>query len=220
MLRNLFKRLKQEPEPTQLHLEVGSEVRTQLELSLSDVLKELDCSKVPQPESPLTPLLIAARWISRDLYGEQMPAIAADLLEAGFDGPALVRLAGETEIRSSADAEPLVGKMFQELGVPWPLSDTPAKLIATRQIAKEVVARKRDLYRAASHIEMVLWNWRPATKDLEFLFALNDEYSWDAEYQRYLPTIMRDHIEVFVRLACLTDEQIAIETEAASKVSN
>lgn len=144
-----------------------------------------------------------------------MPALAADLLEAGYDTPSLVRLAGEMQIQSNADAEPFVIKAFQELGVPWPLSEVQAKLITTRQIAREVIAGRQDLYRAASHLEVVLWGWRPATEDLEFLFVLNDELSWDQEHQRYVPAILQDQLETFARLASLTDEQIALESERA-----
>jgi hypothetical protein len=46
-----------------------------------------------------------------------MPRVAADLLEAGFDTPATRRLAGETQINNSADAQPLVSRMFSELGI-------------------------------------------------------------------------------------------------------
>lgn len=219
MLRRLLKLLNAQSEPLSLHLEIASPERTQLlDGTSTKAFKELDRSNVPPPDPPLTPLLLAARWISHDLYGEQMPALAADLLEAGFDTPALVRLAGEMQIRSNADAEPLVNKAFQELGVPWPLSEVQAKLITTRQIAREVTAGKQDPYRAASHLELVLWNWHPATPDLEFLFVLNDELSWDSEYQRYIPAILQDQFETFARLACLSDEQIATESERAGKV--
>lgn len=216
MLRRLLKFFNAQSEPLSLHLEIASPERTQLlhETSLK-VLKELDCANVPSPDPPLTPLLLAARWISHDLYGEQMPALAADLLEAGYDTPALVRLAGEMQIQSNADAEPFVVKAFQELGVPWPLSEVHAKLITTRQIAREVVAGRRDPYRAASRLEVVLWNWHPITEDLEFLFVVNDELSWDPEHQRYVPTILQDQLETFIRLACLTDEQIAFESQRA-----
>lgn len=58
----------------------------------------------------------------------------------------------------------------------------------------------------------------PLTADLEFLFILNDELSWDPEYQRYIPAILSDQLVTFARLACLTDEQIALESEKAEKM--
>jgi hypothetical protein len=89
---------------------------------------------VPPPENSLSPSILAARWLSHDLYGEDMPAIAADLLERGFDSPSLRRLAGEMRITHSADVDPLVGATFRELGGTWPASEKDAKLIASRQL--------------------------------------------------------------------------------------
>jgi hypothetical protein len=216
MLRNLLKLLNAHSEPLSLHLELALPAITQHPKEApSKTLRELDYSNVPPPDPSLTPILLAARWVSHDLHGEDMPAIAADLLEAGYDTPALIRLAGAMQIQSNADAEPLVSKAFQELGVPWPLSEVQAGLITTRHIAREVVAGKQDPYHAASHLEIVLWNRHPVTADLEFLFMLNDEFSWDSEHQRYVPAILQDQLETFIRLACLTDEQIALESNNA-----
>jgi hypothetical protein len=218
MLRNFFNLLNTRSELLSLHLELGSPTMTQpLKEASSKVMRELDRSNIPSPDPSLTPILIAARWISHDLSNEDMPGIAADLLEAGYDTPALIRLAGEMQIYGSPDADRLIGKAFHELGIPWPLSEVQAGLIATRQIAREVIAGKRDPYRAASHLEVVLWGWRPVTDDLEFLFTLNDEFSWDPEHQRYLPAILQDQLETFARLACLTDEQITLESNNAQK---
>ena len=82
-----------------------------------------------------------------------MPAIAADLLEAGYDTPSLRRLAGETLIRCSADAESLVKSVLRELGVTYPLSDRQARLLAARQVAREVIAGKLEPWTAAYRIE-------------------------------------------------------------------
>ncbi|WP_263356021.1 hypothetical protein [Acidicapsa ligni] len=184
---------------------------TLLHLEMARPLTEM-FPEVPPPDSPLTLILLAARWLSHDLHGEEMPRIAADLLEAGFDTPALVRLAGETEIHSTADAKPLVTQVFRELGIPDTFSETHAKLIATRQIAREVIAGTRDPYRAARHLEFILWSRKPATDDLVRLFDIRDEFKWDAEERRSLPALLADQLQTFARLATLTDEQIASES--------
>ena len=44
-----------------------------------------------------------------------MPLVAADLLEAGYDTPSLRRLAGELNVASYSDVEPLVARMFPTL---------------------------------------------------------------------------------------------------------
>ena len=112
---------------------------------------------VPVPDAALSPRLLAARWQSHDLYGQDMPRVAADLLEAGYDTPSLVRLAGEMNVESSADVEPLVGRVFRELGVRYPISETEAKLISSRQIAREVIAGKRNAWASANHLEIAFW---------------------------------------------------------------
>ncbi len=78
-------------------------------------------TNVPAPDDPLTPISVAVRWTSHDLYGEEMPGIAADLLEKGFDSLSLRRLAGETKVHSRDDIEPLVNSTFRQLGVDYPL---------------------------------------------------------------------------------------------------
>lgn len=87
---------EKQSEPLTLHLTLASPERTQLlaEAPLK-ALAEIDRSEIPLPDPSLTPILIAARWVSHDLYNQDMPGIAADLLEAGYDTPALIRLAGE-----------------------------------------------------------------------------------------------------------------------------
>lgn len=138
-----------------------------------------------------------------------MVEIAADLLEAGYDSPGLRRLAAENEIQNRADAEPFVARALRELGVPYLLSKKYASLVVTRHIAREVIAGKREPYAAARHIEIVLWNRKAATEELECLFGLNDEFEWEAEEQRYVHILYSEQIEVFAHLASLTDDQIA-----------
>ena len=163
--------------------------------------------EVPPPDSPLSPLILAARWSSHDLYGEEMPGIAADLLEAGFDTPALKRLAGETQVNGSSDVEPLVGRMFRELGISYPLQEDEAKLIASRQIAREVVAGSRNAWAAASHIEKVIWSRIPANIELDLIFSINDEIDWDAPERRPLAQLDAALINAFARLAVVSIEE-------------
>ena len=163
---------------------------------------------VPKPESRLSPRLIAAQWVANDIYAERMPRIAADLLEAGYDTPALRLLAGEMQAQCRADVEELAGKAFRELGVPYPVTEVQANLIVTRQIAREVIAGDRDVSRAGNCIEIGIWRQNAATADLKTLFALNDEITWDADYQRYMPIIDKDMLDTYARIASMTDEQI------------
>lgn len=130
-----------------------------------------------------------------------MPGIAADLLEAGFDSPALRRLAGEMQVNGSAEIEPLVGRMFRELGIGYPLQEKEANLIASRQIAREVIAGSRNAWAAANHIEIVIWNRISENAEVEMIFSINDEIDWDAPERRPLPELDAALVDAFARLA-------------------
>jgi hypothetical protein len=165
---------------------------------------------VPAPDSKLSIQLVAAAWASHDVYGEEMPSIAASLIESGLDSPALRRLAAETSAKCSADVADLVAKMFREFNVPCPLPEKQARLIITRQIAREVIAGERDLERAADYLETVIWgpDWNPPNENLGTIFALYDERKWDPEHQRFGSLITEDLLDAFARLARLTDKEI------------
>lgn len=156
---------------------------------------------VPHPDDPLTPALLAARWSSHDLYGEDMPGIAADLLERGYDTPSLRRLAGELQVGNSIEIEPLVAKVFLELGVHYPLTEYEAKMIASRQMAREVIAGFHNAWAAACHLEIVIWNGIPESADLEVIFSINNEIDWDASERRSFPELEAALFDAFARLA-------------------
>jgi len=174
--------------------------------------------EVPAPDDPLAPISIAARWASRDLYGEDMPGVAADLLEKGLDTSSLRRLAGELQVHNRDAIEALVGAMFRELGVAYPLLEQTAKLIASRQIAREVIAGIRNAWTAANHLEIALWNRIPETPELEAIFAINDEVDWDIPYGRSLSELDEALYAEFAKLAVTsidsTDSQFISKEES------
>jgi len=197
LLSRLIRNIRPSPEPSLTRLNLG-ELRIWRE----------QYPDVPKPETKLSIQLIAARWACHDLHGEEMPGIAADFLEAGLDSPALIRLAGETQVSCSADVEGLVGRVIREFCLPYPFTENQAQLILSRQIAREVIAGDRDPWRAANYLEKVLWGRRPVNPDLETLFDLNDELEWDTEYKRYVPVTTADLLDTFARLGKLSDAQI------------
>ena len=163
---------------------------------------------VPPPEPELALYLLAARWQSHDLYGEDMPRIAADLLEVGHDSPSLVRLAGEMNIGSSSEVEPIVGRIFQELGVRYPISETEAKLLFTRQIAREVIAGKRNAWAAGNYLEIAIWGWQTENSTLLDIFQINDAIDWEPKYRPSLESLKKPLLDAFASLARLKDEEI------------
>ena len=164
-------------------------------------------TNVPKPEPRLFPSLLAAQWANHDLYGEDMPAIAADLLESGVDSPSIRRLAGEMHAACSADLEELVGRMFRELEIPYPLLETEAKMKFTRQIDREVIGGKRNAWAAANHLEIVTWGWEAENPNIQALFQLNDEIDWDPAFRRPLATLTSHLIATFARLGVPTDRE-------------
>ena len=160
------------------------------------------------PEEPLSPLILAARWASNDLYGEQMPALAADLLEAGFDSPSLRRLAGEMHITRSADLELLVSATFRELGIHYPLSDKEGRLIASRQIAREVIHGRRNPWAAATHLEIRVWSWHCGIPEILRIFDLNDQPKWDSPFRPPVSKLEQEMYDAFARLAIINPNDL------------
>lgn len=159
---------------------------------------------VPPPEPPTFPEIIAARWVAGDIYAEKMPEIAADLLEAGFDTPSTCRLAGEMHAACRADIEELVLKILNELGVQIPASETEAKMLATRQIAREVIAGLKNPWKGSTELERIwghdIWDH----KHLADIAQLLDEPHWDAGYGRPLAALTPELVENLAQLGART----------------
>jgi hypothetical protein len=89
----------------------------------------------------------------------------------------------------------LVAKVMYELGIPYPVPEEQAALIFARHRARKVIARHREPWSAAYDLERAMWGKNPTNEDLASIFALNDEWKWDQEYQRYVPVMTSELIE-------------------------
>jgi hypothetical protein len=164
--------------------------------------------EIPEPEPKLSPTLFAVEWVRGDSHCEDMPALAADLLESGLDTPSMRRLAGEMHVASSADVEEIVGLMFRELNVAYPFSDAEALLISSRQVAREVIHGKRNAWAAASHLEKgTYWPNRHENQEIRAISNLLDSLDWNAVNHGILPALTSELIGVFARLGALTDRE-------------
>jgi hypothetical protein len=163
---------------------------------------------IPPPDPPYCPRLLAARWTVHDLYGEDMPGIAADLLEAEHDTPTIRRLAGEMNVRSSSEVESLVERMFRELGTQYPLSQANANLFISRHIAREVIAGNRNPWAAANTLQITIWGWRAPNSTLGEIFGINDAIDIEPKYRPTLETLRNELLDSFASLARLTDEEV------------
>jgi hypothetical protein len=137
-----------------------------------------------------------------------MPEIAADLLEAGYDTSTIRRLAGEMNVRSSSDVEPLVERMLREFAIRYPLSDTQANLIFSRQIAREVIAGVLNPWVAANKLEITIWGWGAPNPILAAIFGINEAIDIDPEYRPSLETLRNELFDSYASLARLTDQQV------------
>jgi hypothetical protein len=161
--------------------------------------------EVPSPEPEHSPSILAARWVSHDLWPEDLPRVAADLLEFGYDTPSLRRLAGELAISSSFQAEPLVALVFKELGVRYPLPEIESKLTISRQISREVMAGKRNPWASAGYLERVIWRTWDAPAPLPQIFYLTEQLEYEPAYRRDISELQAELIEKYAELASLTD---------------
>ena len=163
---------------------------------------------IPAPDPHYSPQILAARWTVHDLYGEDMPGMAADLLEAGHDAPMVRRLAGEMNVNSSSDVEPLVAQMFRDFEVRYPLSDREANLIISRQIAREVIAGSRNPWAAANKLEIAIWGWHAPNSTLGVIFGINEAIDIEPKYRPTMETLRNELFDSFASLARLTDEEV------------
>lgn len=163
---------------------------------------------VPAPDPSYSPSILAARWQSHDLYGEDMPRIAADLLEAGNDTPTIRRLAGEMNVRSSSDVETLVERMFREFAIRYPLSQVEANLTISRQIAREVIAGIQNPWAAANKLEIAIWGWHAPNSTLGAIFGINEAIDIEPKYRPSLEALRKELLDSFATLARLTDQEL------------
>ena len=81
------------------------------------------------------PKAIAAEWYLGGLNSEDLPKLACDALEQGYDGNRLRQLAGLVK-PTKRDVEGIVDGAFRELGVAAPLSKDEAALFLVRSKAE------------------------------------------------------------------------------------
>ncbi len=98
----------------------------------------------------MNPKIIAARWALGQLPSEQLPRIALQWLEAGWDSPTLRILAGETNPIMS-EVGPMFNDVLEELNISLPTStEAVARLVS--EVAQQIVDGAVTPYDGASQI--------------------------------------------------------------------
>lgn len=150
-----------------------------------------------EPELPLEsvtfdPRLLAARWYARRLFPEGVPQAAADALEAGFDGPALRRLAGL--IRPTlVDIQPWIENALEEIGQVEPLSQEEGLIAIAEPVARHIVDGSLDPLEGCRRLAAyAMAAGYPAC--LVGFFQIDDEPIW-GEYARDKKAREKDGID-------------------------
>ena len=94
------------------------------------------------------PDLFVAKWYCSKVGPEDMPAFAADALEAGFDGPSLRRLAGLIK-PTSRDVGHLFERALREIGTIKVQSGEQAIIFLSRLTAMDIVEGRIEPLRGA-----------------------------------------------------------------------
>jgi hypothetical protein len=115
-------------------------------------------------QKTFNPDLFVAKWYTRRVGPEDMPAFAADALEAGFDGRALRRLAGLMK-PTARDVGDLFERALREIGTVKIQSEKQALIFQSRQVALDIVEGRIEPLRGAE----LLANYATALEYPEFI---------------------------------------------------
>jgi hypothetical protein len=152
---------------------------------------------VPQ----LDPILIASRWTCGDIPPEKIAQIAIQLIEAGYEEPAVYRVAAEDNVSSREQVERLLQRMFSELDVEYPMPLEEAHRIVARHIASEVTAGLKDPWMAASQLDRVVPHWETEDRNVWQIYGIADEADWDSGEGRSIAILESELIAAFAELA-------------------
>lgn len=145
------------------------------------------------------PDVLAALWAVNEIRSEELPPLAADLLEAGHDGKYLRRLAGEISAGTRADVAELAEKVFAEFGVPEPMSVAAANQLLARYFAEKVLNDQLEPSKATVEIAR-LYDWDHLGPAKEFVML---NYAYEELYER--KTSVHDEVlDEQTRAACVS----------------
>lgn len=121
------------------------------------------------------PRKLAVLYYFGDLSYWQLPAISADALERGFDGPALRRLAGLVKPVASDIRPEEIDSAFREMGVAAPIPKDKARLVLATEAARRAMSGESNVFNEATHIRVHLCGWHEAPPELQPIVTLSDE---------------------------------------------
>lgn len=131
-----------------------------------------------QPKLPAVrfdPNEIAVLYYFGDLSYLDLPKVAADALELGFDGPSLRRLAGLiSPVASDMRAEE-IDSAFREMGVAAPMGKDKARLTLAAKSARKAVRGDSNVFNEATHIRIHVCGLEEPPPELRKIVTLSEE---------------------------------------------
>lgn len=144
---------------------------------------------------PFSPQLIQARWELNKLPNEELPLLAQDALEHGFDGPKIRRIAGLIK-PETFELQPLMAGFLMELGITTRPTREEAALSLARFVAEAILEKRVAAYEGARFIwlEIVTEVWPNQPTELDSFIGKASEYD-DCVFYAQHPEEIRRKIE-------------------------
>jgi hypothetical protein len=144
---------------------------------------------------PFSPQLVQARWEFGNLPSEELPRLAQDALENGYDGANTRRIAGLIN-PDQFDLQPLMQGFLAELGLATKPTREEAALALARFVAQAILERKVGAYEGARFIwlDIVIEMWPNQPNALESFVGNASEYE-DCVFYSQHPEEVRKKIE-------------------------
>jgi hypothetical protein len=124
---------------------------------------------------------VAEKYALGTISVEDLPGLAADVLEAGYDAPSLRRLAA-SQGRDREEIRRTFAKTLQEFGTRMP-SQEEAVLSAARRIARSVLEGEISPYQGARRIWWDLYSRFGQPESLSGFVGLASEYEDAPKHQ-------------------------------------
>lgn len=151
-------------------------------------------------DSVLNPRRLAALYYFGDLAYWKLPEIAAEALDGGYDGVALRKLAGLTNVVASDLISSYIDAAFKEMCVDAPISKDVARLALATECAKKAISGELNVFDAATHIRIHLCELKDSIPELDRIVELSRQAkgaprrTWGA-LERELRTAMSRFLE-------------------------
>jgi len=144
---------------------------------------------------PFSPQLIQARWELGKLPSEEMPRVAQDALEHGYDGANTRRIAGLID-PDQFDLQPLMRGFLEELGLATKPTREEAAFALARFVAQAILERKVGAYEGARFIwlDIVIEMWPNQPSAFDSFVGDASEYE-DCVFYSQNPEEVRRKIE-------------------------